>query len=207
MRRVAPAVVGEVLGALRTRRLSPGPSRLDSVQLRQPLDVAAARPQSHSLAPDHRPPDPPDGLRAVRRRVDSVAGATAHHAPADPRLGTVGVGVVVTVIHWDTVGRGCDGQPGLVARSFRLHGFSPLMKPRPLAGNGRDDVDSIWTGATFHDVAQEVHGILESAYTFFGCHGSESRPRSPTEALEARSATRRDEGVTNGSGIRREAIP
>jgi hypothetical protein len=147
------------------------------VDIIESLDVPTTGPQSHPFAPDHRPTDPLQGLRAIGRSGDPVAGSAAHHPPADTGLGPDGVGVVANVIHWDTVGRGCDGQPGLVARSFRLHGFSPLMKPRPLAGNGRDDVDSIWTGATFHDVAQEDHGILESAYTFFGCHGSESRPR------------------------------
>jgi hypothetical protein len=143
-------------------------------QILEALDVAGAAPQPHPLAPHHGPPGPLHGLRAIGRSVDPVAGSAAHHPPADTGLGPDGVGVVV---HGDRVGRGCDGQPGLVARSFRLHGFSPLMKPRPLAGNGRDDVDPIWTGATFHDVAQEDHGILESAYTFFGCHGSESRLR------------------------------
>jgi hypothetical protein len=76
-------------------------------QILEALGVSSAAPQSHPFAPDHRPTDPLQGLRAIGRSVDPVAGSAAHHPPADTGLGPDGVGVVV---HGDRVGRGSDGE-------------------------------------------------------------------------------------------------
>jgi len=70
----------------------------------QPLGVALAGPQSHPFLAHHRPPDPYGRLKAVGKRVDPVAGWTAHHSPAPAWLGPDGVGVVGEVPHGSSAG-------------------------------------------------------------------------------------------------------
>jgi hypothetical protein len=72
----------------------------------QTVEVPVTREDSHPPSAHYRLARPLDRLGAVRGRVDPVARSSAHHAPADSRLGPHGVGAVVMAIHGARLRRG-----------------------------------------------------------------------------------------------------